>query len=79
MQIIRIACTIACLGLAFEAHAAKMCEKYATACKAEKTIKQLPMDDNKLAVIHNCIIEAARADGENGAACLHEQSGHQHE
>ena len=78
MRNIPIVCLLVCFGLASSAFAGsgvKQCVAYATACKAEKSIQQLPKN-SKLAAIHSCIIEKATADGANGAACLKEQSGH---
>lgn len=81
MRIIQISFVIACIGSASSVLAqqkAKMCEKYASACKAEQAIRQLPKDA-KVSAIDSCIVEAAKADGANGTACLKEQSGHKHQ
>ena len=81
MRVVQVVCAVVCLGstsLALAAPGVKMCEKYATACKSESGIQKLPKDA-KLEAIHNCIINAATADGSNGKACLKEQSGRKHQ
>ena len=84
MRVIQILCLILCFGSASVALAAKgvkQCAKYATACKAESSIQQMPgktaqQQQAKLAAIQSCIVEKATADGSTGAACVKEQAGH---